>query len=53
MNDDKLKLSMTREQLKDAPAFEAYRSPARTTGTTTGTNTGTSPRPAGTPGTTR
>ena len=53
MNDDKLKLSMTRDQLKDAPAFEAYKSPARTTGTTTGTNTGTSPGPAGTPGTPR
>ena len=53
MNDDKLKLSMTFEQLKDAPAFEAYKLPARTTGRTTGPNTGTSSGPAGTPGTTR
>ena len=52
MSDDKLKLSMTREQLKDAPSFEAYKSPARTTGAATGTNTGTT-RPAGTPATTR
>ena len=52
MSDDKLKLSMTREQLKEAPSFEAYKSPARTTGAATGTNTGTS-RPAGAPATTR
>ncbi len=41
MGDDKLKLSMTRDQLKEAPAFEAYRSPARTTGAAPGSNTGT------------
>ncbi|HET9904038.1 MAG TPA: PRC-barrel domain-containing protein [Xanthobacteraceae bacterium] len=48
-NDMKLKVSWTKEQLKDAPAFEYYKAPSRTTSTgtgTTGSNTGMSPRPA-------
>jgi hypothetical protein len=48
-NDDphniKLKLSMTKDELKAAPAFEYYRSAARTTGAAPGSNTGTT-RPA-------
>jgi hypothetical protein len=43
--DVKLKLSMTKDELKSAPAFEYYKAPARTTGTAPGTNTGTT-RPA-------
>ena len=53
MYDDTLKLSMTFEQLREAPAFEPYKSPVGTTGRTTGPNTGTSSGPTGTPGTTR
>jgi hypothetical protein len=36
----KLKISMTKDELKNAPAFERYKPPARTTGAGTGTNTG-------------
>lgn len=45
----KLKLAMTKDELKNAPAFEYYKAPARTTGTAPGSNTGTSPRPAPAP----
>jgi|RhiMetdeSRZDD1v2_1073273.scaffolds.fasta_scaffold00445_20 hypothetical protein len=48
MADAKLKLAMTKDELKNAPAFEKYSPPARTTGTAPGT----SPRPAGTTGST-
>jgi hypothetical protein len=48
MYDAKLKLAMTKDELKNAPAFEKYSPPARTTGTAPGT----SPRPAGTTGST-
>ena len=37
----KLKVSMTKDQLKNAPSFERYKAPARTTGTGPATNTGT------------
>lgn len=44
VNDDpnnvKLKISMTKDELKNAPSFERYKAPARTTGAATGTNTG-------------
>jgi sporulation protein YlmC with PRC-barrel domain len=48
MADAKLKLAMTKDELKNAPAFEKYSPPARTTGAAPGT----SPRPAGTTGST-
>jgi sporulation protein YlmC with PRC-barrel domain len=48
MYDAKLKLAMTKDELKNAPAFEKYSPPPRTTGTAPGT----SPRPAGTTGST-
>jgi PRC-barrel domain protein len=48
MADAKLKLAMTKDELKNAPAFERYSPPPRTTGTAPGT----SPRPAGTTGST-
>ena len=41
----KLKLAMTKDELKAAPAFEYYKAPARTTGNAPGANTGTT-RPA-------
>jgi sporulation protein YlmC with PRC-barrel domain len=41
--DIKLKVSWTKEQLKDAPAFEYYKAPARTTGSAPGP---AAPRPA-------
>src|SRR5215216_625579 len=37
----KLKVSMNKDQLKNAPSFERYKAPARTTGTGPATNTGT------------
>lgn len=43
-NNVKLKVSMTKEQLTQAPSFERYKAPARTTG-----NTGTGTRPMGGP----
>jgi hypothetical protein len=43
--DIKLKVSWTKEQLKDAPAFEYYKAPARTTGSAPSTP---AQRPAGT-----
>ncbi len=46
-NNVKLKVAMTKEQLKEAPAFERYKAPARTTGSTPGGTTGQ--RPAGSP----
>jgi hypothetical protein len=46
-NDVKLKVTWTKEQLKEAPSFEAYKATARTTGTAPSGNTGS--RPAGTP----
>jgi sporulation protein YlmC with PRC-barrel domain len=48
MADAKLKLAMTKDELKNAPAFEKYSPPARTTGSAPAT----SPRPAGTTGST-
>jgi hypothetical protein len=48
-NDVKLKVSWTKDQLKQAPAFEYYRGAARTTGAATGTNTGTAPARTDTP----
>jgi hypothetical protein len=48
MYDAKLKLAMTKDELKNAPAFEKYSPPPRTTGAAPGT----SPRPAGTTGST-
>jgi PRC-barrel domain protein len=47
-NDIKLKVSWTKDQLKEAPAFEYYRAAPRTTGSAPGT----APRPAGNPGST-
>lgn len=47
-NDVKLKVTWTKEQLKEAPSFERYKAPARTTGTAPSSNTGTT-RPAGAP----
>jgi hypothetical protein len=41
-NNVKLKLSMTKDDLKNAPAFEYYKAPTPTAGTTGTTNTGTS-----------
>jgi hypothetical protein len=46
-HDVKLKVAMTKEQLKEAPAFERYKAPSATTGSTPGGGTGT--RPAGSP----
>jgi hypothetical protein len=46
-NNVKLKVAMTKDQLKEAPAFERYKAPARTTGSTPGGTTGQ--RPAGSP----
>jgi len=40
-NNVKLKLSMTKDDLKNAPAFEYYKAPTPTAGTTGTTNTGT------------
>src|SRR5215216_3652045 len=37
----KLKVSMTKDQLKNAPSFERYKAPARTTSTGPAPNTGT------------
>ncbi len=46
-SDMKLKVSWTKDQLKNAPAFEYYKAPARTTGTGTGGGTtGSAPRPS-------
>lgn len=45
----KLKVSWTKDELKNAPAFEYYKAPARTTGSAPGVNTGTAPRPAPAP----
>ena len=42
----KLKVSWTKEQLKEAPGFEYYKAPARTTGTPAPANTGSRPAPA-------
>ncbi|MBN8919693.1 MAG: PRC-barrel domain-containing protein [Rhizobiales bacterium] len=42
----KLKVSWTKDQLKEAPSFEYYKAPARTTGASSTTNTGAAPRPA-------
>ena len=39
-NNVKLKLSMTKDDLKNAPAFEYYKAPTPTAGTAGGTNTG-------------
>ena len=44
----KLKVSWSKEDLKNAPAFEYYKAPARTTGNAPGMNTGTT-RPAPAP----
>jgi hypothetical protein len=44
-NNVKLKLAMTKDDLKNAPAFAYYKAPTPTAGTAGGTNTGTS-RPA-------
>ena len=41
-NNVKLKLSMTKDELKNAPAFAYYKAPAPTAGTAGGSNTGTS-----------
>jgi hypothetical protein len=46
-NAPKLKISMTKDQLKDAPAFEEYKAPRATTGT--GAPGGGAGRPAGGP----
>jgi hypothetical protein len=43
---DKLKLSMTQEQLKQAANFEPYTPPRTTTGMGGGSSPGGSPRPA-------
>ena len=46
-NDVKLKLSMTKEELTNAPAFEYYKAAPRTAGSATGGGTtGSAPRPA-------
>jgi hypothetical protein len=44
-NNVKLKLAMTKDDLKNAPAFAYYKAPTPTAGTAGGTNTGTSSRP--------
>jgi hypothetical protein len=44
-NDMKLKVTWTKDQLKNAPSFEYYKAPARTTSSGAGPNTGMSPRP--------
>jgi hypothetical protein len=45
-NNVKLKVSWTKDQLKNAPAFEYYKAAARTTSTGAGPNSGMAPRPA-------
>jgi hypothetical protein len=46
----KLKLAMTKDELKAAPAFEYYKAPSRTTSNPAAApNTGMAPRPAPTP----
>jgi hypothetical protein len=45
-NDVKLKVSWTKDQLKGAPDFQYYKSPARTTSSGDAPNTGMAPRPA-------
>jgi len=47
-NNIKLKVAMTKDELKNAPAFEAYKAPSRTTSSNTPANTGTT-RPAPAP----
>jgi PRC-barrel domain len=48
-NHVKLKISMTKDELKNAPAFEYWKSAARTTSAPAGGTTGTAPRPAPAP----
>ena len=45
-NHVKLKISMTKDELKNAPAFEYWKSAARTTSAPATGTTGTAPRPA-------
>jgi hypothetical protein len=46
-NSVKLKVTWTKDQLKNAPSFEYYKAPAKTTSTTSRPgNTGMAPRPA-------
>lgn len=40
-NNIKLKVAMTKDELKNAPTFERYKAPARTTGMAPASNTGT------------
>jgi hypothetical protein len=42
--DISLKIAMTKDQLKNAPSFEHYKAPSRTTSTPSTTNTGMAPR---------
>jgi hypothetical protein len=48
-NNERLKLSMTKDQLEKAPAFERKQEPRATTGTSPSGGMG-SPRPTGAPG---
>ena len=43
----KLKVTWTKDQLKEAPDFQYYKPPSRTTGAPGGGTTGMSPRPTG------
>jgi hypothetical protein len=44
-NNIKLKIAMTKDELKSAPTFERYKAPSRTTSTSSKSNTGMAPRP--------
>ena len=48
-NNERLKLSMTKDQLEKAPAFERKQEPRATTGAASPTSGMGSPRPAGAP----
>jgi hypothetical protein len=52
MSDVKLKVALTKDQLKNAPSFERYKAPARTTGTSAPANTGAASRPTTPPAST-
>jgi hypothetical protein len=48
-NNERLKLSMTKDQLEKAPAFERKQEPRATTGAASPTSGVGSPRPTGAP----
>jgi sporulation protein YlmC with PRC-barrel domain len=49
-NNERLKLSMTKDQLEKAPAFEHKQEPRATTGASSPSSGAGSPRPTGAPG---